>query len=154
MVWLGPSWRAMALSQSVPTPNTQELSRVLTRDPVGAPEAALNVAVAPTAPEPLLPPGSAPLNATTVMEAAALCPKFAVTATLLKIVGANARQISASPRTPFARATNCHVNPAPFTDITVFPLAGLESVEMNASNNSFALAVERDCVFTEFVAEE
>lgn len=144
----------MAPSQSAPTPNTHELFRVVVSDPVGAPETALNAAVAPTAPEPLLPLGSAPLNATTVMEAAALCPKLAVTVTLLKIAGANARQISALPRTPFARPTNCHVNPAPFTEVTVFPLAELESVEMNASNNSFAFAVDNDCVFTEFVAEE
>lgn len=123
-------------------------------EPVGAPEAALKVAVAPMAPEPLLPLLSAPLNATTVIEAAALCAIFAVTLTLLKAAGANARQISASPGTLFARATNCHVNPAPLTDFTVFGVVGFESAEINASSKSLELVVEKYCVLTELVWED
>lgn len=144
----------MALSQSVPTANIQELSRVVITEPVGAPDAALKVAVAPIAPAPLVPPGSAPLKAMTVMEAAALCAKFAVTVALVNTAGAKARQISASPGTPFARVTNCHVNPPPVTDVTVFPVVGFESVDTNASSNSFAFAVEKYCVLTELANDE
>ena len=142
--------RAIPLSQSVPTANTHELSRVVTTEPLGAPEATPNVAFAPIAPEPLLPLASAPVNATTVIDAAALCAKFAVTAALVKAAGANARQISASPGTLFARATICQVSPAPLTDVTELPPDGLESVEINANRSSFAPVVENcaveDCV--------
>jgi DNA-binding transcriptional regulator YdaS (Cro superfamily) len=144
----------MALSQSAPTANTHELSRVVITEPLGAPEAALKVAVAPIAPEPLLPLESAPVKLTTVMEAAAVCASRAVIATLVNAAGANARQISASPGTLLARATNCQVSPAPLTDVMAFPVVGVESVDMNASNNSFAFAVEKYCVRTVLVADE
>jgi hypothetical protein len=57
------------LPKSLPTPNIQELLRVVTRLAVGAPRLALLDAVAPTAPAPLVPDGSVPANAMTVMEA-------------------------------------------------------------------------------------
>ncbi len=154
MVWLEPIVRVMALSQSVPTANTQEPSRVVVTDPVGAPEVALNMAVAPTAPEPLLPLESTPAKATTVIEEAALCAKLALIVALLKTAGAKARQISASPNTPFARAANCHVNPAPVTEVTVFPPEVLESLEMNASSSSFDPVVENCAVEDWLFAEE
>ena len=47
MVWFDGTVRAMALSQSLPTPKTQELATVVVRLAVGAPEAALAVPVAP-----------------------------------------------------------------------------------------------------------
>lgn len=70
---------------------------MLTSDPVGGPEAALKLPLAPSAPDPLAPVVSTPLNAITVIEAAALCESAALTETLLKADGVNARQISASP---------------------------------------------------------
>src|ERR671926_1912033 len=95
MVWFAPSVRAVALSQSPPTPNTQELSRVVVRVAVGAPGFALPVPIAPIAPAPPTPEGSAPVNVTTVIDAATLCEIVAVTVTLLSVDGAKARQISA-----------------------------------------------------------
>src|SRR5690348_8799568 len=132
MVWSAPGVRAMALSQSAPTPKTQELFLVVTTEPVGAPDAELNVPLAPMAADPLLPLVSAPLNATTVIEAAAAWDRLAATATFVKTPGANARQISASPGTLLARATNCHVSPAPLIDLTEFPAVEPESADTNA----------------------
>src|SRR6185437_14681102 len=131
----------MALSQSAPTANTQELSRVVVSDPVGVPEALLKFAVAPIAPEPLLAVMSAPVKATTVIDAAPLCARFAVTVTLFNAEAAIARQISASPGTPLARATNCQPNPAPVTDVTLLP-AEPPSADTNASSNSLEPVVE------------
>src|ERR1700720_2582120 len=68
-VWFVPTVRADDPSQSSPTPNTQELLRVVTRLAVGAPVPALPVPVAPTAPEPFVPVVSTPLKVTTVIEA-------------------------------------------------------------------------------------
>ena len=48
----GPSVREVALSQSVPTPSTRELFRVVTSVAVGAPGFAFALCVAPIAPEP------------------------------------------------------------------------------------------------------
>src|SRR5579884_289293 len=100
----------MPLSQSVPAPNTQELSRVVVTEPVGAPEAELKVAVAPTAPEPLLAVVSAPAKATTVMDEAAACAKLALRLPWPKPAGATAGQIPAWPgpclrARPTARST-------------------------------------------------
>src|ERR687884_1682767 len=97
MVWFAPSVRAVALSQSPPTPNTQELSRLVVRVAVGAPGFALPVPVLPIAPAPPMPEGSAPVNVTTVIDAATLCEIVAVTEAPESAAGANARQTSAVP---------------------------------------------------------
>jgi hypothetical protein len=135
--------RAMALSQSLPTPNTQELLRVVTSVAAGAPGLAFPLAVAPIAPEPLVPEVSIPVKLTTVMEAAALCDKFAVTLTLERVPGAKARQISAVPSCALVRLTKAQVRPAPVTLVTVMPL-DVPSLEINASSNSLPALVEND----------
>src|SRR5208337_1936905 len=119
MVWLAPSVRAVALSQSSPTPKTQELFLVVARLPVGAPEAALALALAPMAPAPLAPVASAPIKLTTVIEATTLWEKVAVTATLESWAGANARHTSAVPIWAFVRRTRVQVSPPPLTPVTV-----------------------------------
>jgi hypothetical protein len=87
----------VALSQSLPTPNTQDPLRVVTRDAVGAPEEALLPAVLPIAPEPPVPEVSVPVKLATVIEAATLWDNVACTVTLERVRGAKARQISAVP---------------------------------------------------------
>ena len=73
----------MGLSQSVPTPNTQEFARVVINVAVGAPEGALADFVAPIAPEPFDPETSTPSSAITVRDDAAFCDKVAATVTPL-----------------------------------------------------------------------
>ena len=87
----------MALSQSFPTPNTQELFRVVTSVAEGAPDAAFPVPVAPIAPEPLAPEGSTPVKLSTVIEELTLAESVAVAVTPLKGEDAKARHISAVP---------------------------------------------------------
>jgi hypothetical protein len=65
---LAPTVRVIALSQSVPTPNTQELFRVVASVAVGVPELLLVAALAPIAPDPLVPEGSTPVKLTTVID--------------------------------------------------------------------------------------
>jgi hypothetical protein len=91
----------MALSQSLPTPKTQELLRVVTSEALGAPEDALAEFVAPIAPEPFVPLPSAPRKLTTDIVAATLCHMLAVTVTLDSVDVANARQISDVPAWTF-----------------------------------------------------
>jgi hypothetical protein len=109
----------MALSKSFPTPKTHELFRVVTRVAVGAPDEAFALRIAPIAPEPLAPEVSTPLKLITVSEEATLLDRVAVTVTLLKGEGANARQISDVPRCTFVLTTRAHVSPAPITWVTV-----------------------------------
>src|SRR6185312_1567190 len=66
-----PRVRAVADCVSLPTPATAALLRVVVNETVGAPVAALAAAVAPMAPDPSLPVGSAPLIATTLSVAVA-----------------------------------------------------------------------------------
>ncbi len=61
-VWLAPTVRAVALDQSLPTPQTHEFANLVVSVVVGAPVAALLAEVAPTA------AASAPVNATTVID--------------------------------------------------------------------------------------
>lgn len=79
----------MAPSQSKPTPNTSELSRVVTRLANGAPLALSPLALAPIAPDPLIPVKSIPENAITVIDedSGAFGEKFAVTAAFLNGAG-------------------------------------------------------------------
>ena len=97
IVWFEPTVRPMALSQSLPTPITQELPRVVTKEAVGAPEVAFPAPIAPIAPEPLAPDIFTPRKLITVIEETALPPKLAVTVTLVSGAVANARHISAVP---------------------------------------------------------
>src|SRR5262249_15823989 len=116
-----------------------EPARVVTRDADGAPEAPLLFAVAPIppAPEP-----STPVNDITVIDETVDCDTVAVTETLARIAGANARQISELPSWALLRPTSDQVRPAPATFVTVAVVPLAASVAMNASSNSFAAAVE------------
>src|SRR6266849_2318398 len=109
----------MAFVKSFPTPNTQELLRVVTSVAVGAPDPAFPLPIAPMAPEPLVPDVSTPVKLITVMEEAVTCDRVAVTETLLTGAGAKARQTSASPLCALVLATNTQVRPAPETLVTV-----------------------------------
>ena len=111
--WLEPTTRETAWSQSFPTPRTQELLRVVTKEAAGAPLVALPEAVAPTAPKPLLPVVSTPLKLIKVKELAAGLESVAVTTAFVKGVVAKARQISDVPGWVFVRLTNDQVSPAP-----------------------------------------
>ena len=63
-----------------------------------APLRAFALPVAPLAPDPFVPVVSTPLKAMTVMEPATFFDTVAVTVATVSTAGANARQISASPR--------------------------------------------------------
>lgn|SRR5512146_1467822 len=153
MVWFAPRVRAVALSQSLPTPKTQELFRVVTKLAEGAPEAALIAAVAPIAPEPPLPEVSAPWKATTVMLVAADWASVAVTLALVSGEPAKARQTSAVPNCALERATNDHVRPPPVTPVTEFGFEP-ESLEMNASRSSLLPVVENALLLMVLFAAE
>jgi len=104
---------------------------------------ALPLPVAPMAPDPPVPVVSTPANVTTVIEAATLCERVALTDAPLRVVVLNARQISAVPNWVLVRRTSVQVRVPPValaTALTVTP-AVLASVAMNASSNSFAFVV-------------
>src|SRR5713226_728999 len=109
----------MALSKSLPTPNTHELLRVVTSVAVGAPGRALALLVAPMAPDPFVPELSAPVKLTTVSEEATLCERVAVTAAPERGDVAKARHTSDVPLCTFVRSTSAHVRPPPVTLVTV-----------------------------------
>ena len=81
VTWFGPIVRALAAVQSLPTPNTHELARVVVSAAVGAPGLALPDPVAPMAPEPPVPDESTPVKVTTVIEAVVDGDSVAVTLT-------------------------------------------------------------------------
>src|SRR5262249_14566318 len=112
----------------------------------GAPGFALADAVAPIAPDPLLPDGSAPVKLITVSDEVNICAMVAVTVTLLSGAVAKARHTSASPDCTLVRRTSCHVSPAPGTLVTLFALVGRPSAAMNASTNSLPALVENGLV--------
>ena len=141
MDWLEPTVRASALFQSLPTPRTQELFRVLISETVGAPLLALAEAVAPTAPEPFVPVVSTPLKLSTVMELAAELERVAVTTAFAKGLVANARQISAVPCCALVRFTNDQVSPAPDILFTCMVLPDGPSVATKASRSSLPAEV-------------
>jgi hypothetical protein len=118
------------------------LFRVVTSDAVGAPVAPLPPPVAPIAPDPFVPEGSAPVNVTTVTDETTFCDRFAVTVALLTTAGAKALQISAPPGCAFVRFTSAQVRPPPVTLVTVKPPDTPESAETNANSNSFGANVE------------
>src|SRR5262252_1079602 len=142
IVWFGPTVRAIALSKSLPTPNTSELFRVVRRVAEGASPLEFADAVAPIAPDPFVPVVSTFEKLTTVIEAATDCDNVAVTLTLDSVVGANARQISEEPFCTFVRCTRTQVRPAPVMPVTVVLLPVRQSAEMNASSSSLAEVVE------------
>ena len=91
----------------------------MTRLAFGAPDDAFVPAVAPIAPDPLLPEVSTPVKVTTVMELTTLSDNVAVTVGLLNREEENARQISEVPLCLFSRKTNAQVSPPPLTPVTV-----------------------------------
>jgi len=109
----------MALSKSLPTPNTSDLLPVVTSEAVGAPAAELPPAVAPIAPEPFVPVVSTFEKVATVIDAAVDCESVAVTVTFVSVAGAKALQISAVPLCTFVRLTSARVKPPPATPVTV-----------------------------------
>ena len=144
MVWPEAGVLAMAESQSLPTPKTQEPFRVVKSDAVGAPDEALFVPVAPIAPEPFVPVVSTPEKLITVREAENLWASVAVTVALLRVEAENARQISEVPSCALVLTTRVHVKPAPETLLTVIAEPEGPSAETNASNSSFPATVEKE----------
>src|SRR6185436_10848817 len=141
-VWPGPRVRAVWPSQSLPTPITIDLSLVVTSVADGAPTSALVLAIAPMAPDPFVPDGSTPLKLITVIIPATPCESVPVTLAPVNGVGANARQISASPRWAFVRPTSVQVSPPPLTAVTeVGGVCVTLSSEKNASSSSFGAVV-------------
>ena len=137
----------IALSQSLPTPNTQELFRVVTREDVGAPPGEFPALTAPIAPEPLIPDKSAPTKLTTVIELSTLSERVAVTFTVDNFVRANARQISAVPSCTLVRCTSSQVSPPPLTPVTlVCGVLFAASEEMKARSSSLLVVLEKAAV--------
>src|SRR5947207_645973 len=98
---------------------TQEPFRVVVRLAAGAPRVALEVPVAPIAPEPFVPVVSTPAKLITVKEHATLWEIVAVTVRLLSAEGANARQISEVPLCTLVLRTRTQFRPPPETPVTV-----------------------------------
>lgn len=85
---------------------------------MGAPEDLLAVAMAPIAPDPLVPEVFTPEKLNTVIDEATLCERVAVTVAALTGEDANARQTSDVPLCPLTRTTSAHVRPPPLTALT------------------------------------
>src|SRR4029077_6118846 len=134
----------MGLSQSLPTPSTRELLRVVTRLAVGSPGLAFRVPTAPMAPLPFVPLVSTPVKLITVIEEQTDCESIAVTVTPLKVEEANALQISAVPFCVFVRSTRTQVSPPLATPVTVTADEEAWSAETNASKSSLAEIVENE----------
>jgi len=109
---------------------------------VGAPDPAFALAVAPMAPEPLVPEVSTPVKVRIVIDAATLWDKLALTVARERVDGANARHISAVPNCAFVRCTRAQLRPAPVTALTRMP-EEFASVAMNASSSWFGERVEK-----------
>jgi hypothetical protein len=87
------------------------------------------------------------VKVSTVIDAATLWDRVAVTDTFVNAPDANARQISAVPRCTLVLSTNAHVKLAPVTLLTtVFVPDAEASVAMKASSNSFPDEVENVAV--------
>jgi hypothetical protein len=138
----------VAWSKSLPTPNTQELARVVTSVAVGAPAALFALRVAPMAPDPFVPDVSTPLKVITVMEETTLWFSVAVTVALVSFDVAKARQISEVPDCTLVLTTSTQVRPAPAMLLTVVLLPDAQSADTNASSNSLPAAVENEGVAT------
>jgi hypothetical protein len=130
---------------------SRELLRVVVSCRVGAPVAPLFDPTLPTPPEPFVPVVSTPVKVITVMLDVTFCDKVAFTETLVRVVEANARQISDVPNWAFVRPTNVQLSPPPVTPVTVIPEL-FASVAINARRSSFADFVEKVALVT-LVAE-
>jgi hypothetical protein len=95
------------------------LFRVVTSVAAGAPDRAFALFVAPIAPDPFVPEVSTPVKLITVIDETTLCDSVAVTVTLLKGDGANARQISDVPLCAFVLTASAQLSPPPLTLATV-----------------------------------
>src|SRR5215472_7007146 len=131
--WFGPIVRGVAVSQSLPAPNTREPAAVVVSDTPGAPLAAPLLAVAPV---PLVPCKAMTVRVWSKPPTAGLD----VTCADVSTPGAVAFQISASPACELARATSVQVRPAPLTVTDWPPLAG-PSDSAKASSSSPAAPV-------------
>src|ERR1700704_2819031 len=123
-----------------------EFARVVVSVAVGAPVAPLAVAVAPIAPDPLVPVVSTPVKLTTVMEDKTDCENVAVTVVFVSTAGAKARQISEVPSCVLVLCTSTQVRLPPAMLFTTGFVPVLRPLETNASNNSLAEAVEKAAV--------
>jgi hypothetical protein len=129
----------------LPTPITQELALLVSREAAGAPGFAFPEPMAPMAPEPLVPVVLTPVKLITVMEALTLCDSVAVAVVALSLAEANVRQISAVPLWVLVLLTRTQVKPPPVTPLTetLVPLVEA-SAAMNARSNSLVEAVVKD----------
>src|SRR5438445_1771901 len=127
---------------SSPTPKTRVFARVVVSVAVGAPAAALAVAVAPIAPDPLAPVVSTPVKLTTVSDDNTDCENVAVTVALVSAVGAKARQISAVPSCVFVLCTSTQVRLPPAMVFTTVLAAVPFPLDTKASSNSFVEEVQ------------
>src|SRR5215472_9186549 len=104
MTWPAPTVRSAPLSQSTPTANTQELGLLVLSFPVGAPELACDVALAPI-------PVALLYAMTVIFTPQPLNCSAAVTRRLCSLPTARATQTSASPRPVLSRPTKVHFSP-------------------------------------------
>src|SRR6476660_9783162 len=144
----------MALSQSLPTPMTQELFPLVVNEAEGAP-VPLPEPVAPIAPDPSAPVELTPEKLMTVMEDCAGKARVAVTETFARGDEAKARQISEVPRWRFARTTKTQFKPPPTTAVTelLVPEEDWTSVDTKARSNSFGAVVEKIGLVSVLIAE-
>jgi hypothetical protein len=127
---------------------TRDLSLVVTNAAEGAPRGLFPLAVAPIAPEPLLPVSSTSAKLTTVIEEATAWERVAVTATPVKRVAEKARQISAVPSCTLVLRTSSQLSAPPLMRVTVVFGVPTESADTNASNSCSSLFVENAAVVT------
>src|ERR1700687_1741472 len=108
-----------------------------------APALTLADLIAPIAPAPFTPAGSAPLKLTTVIDDCVDCDNVAVTVTPLNALGEKARQTSDVPFWTFVRTTICQVRPAPDIPVTLVLLPNPRAaVATTARTSSFPAVVE------------
>ena len=116
------------------------IARVVVRVAEGAPVAAFAVAVAPIAPDPLVPVVSTPVELT-VIDDCTDCENVAVTVPLVSAVDAKHAENSNVPSCVFVRCTNTHVRLAPATPLTVVVVA-VPFARIKASSSSLVEEVE------------
>src|SRR5262245_9885900 len=115
--WFGPTVRGVAVSQSLPAPETREPAAVVVSDTPGATLAAPALTVAPVR---LLPCRAMTVTLWTKPPTAGVDATCAAATT----AGAVAFQSSASPARELARAPSVQVSPSPRTVADWPPLAG------------------------------
>jgi hypothetical protein len=118
---------------------------VVTRLAVGAPGLAFPLPIAPIACEPFVPPVvGTPLKLITVIEAATLRDRVALTVTFVREDGAKVRQISDVPLCVLVLTTSAQVSPAPVTLETTVLVPLIQSVATKARSSSLPEVVEKD----------